>query len=68
MSNENNKPAATVSDRLLDGYDGDGSGPPPEFIEKMMRAAPPEVRERAAQWAKDREALGGQGADEKAGA
>lgn len=59
-----------VPDRLLDGYDG-GDSPPDEYIQKLMQSAPPEIRGRAAEWAKQRAAQGGDQeqqpqADEKA--
>lgn len=40
-----------VPHRLLDGYDG-GEAPDPSFIEKLMAGAPPELRARAAEFAK----------------
>lgn len=48
-----------VDHRLLDGYDG-GSAPPEAFIQGLLKSAPPEVQQRAKEWAVDREKLGGE--------
>jgi hypothetical protein len=49
-----------VEHRLLDGYDG-GEAPPPEFIEKLLASAPPEVQARAKAFATERSAAGSAG-------
>lgn len=53
-----------VPHHLLDGYDG-GSAPPPEFIQQLLASAPPEVKARAAEYAKQMGQQQG-GADEGA--
>lgn len=40
--------------RLFDGYDGDGNAPPESFIRQLMDGAPPEIRARAEEFAKER--------------
>lgn len=42
-----------VESRLLDGYDG-GNAPPPEFIQQLLASAPPEIRARAEEFARQR--------------
>lgn len=55
--------------RLFDGYDGGGERPEPGEAEAMelLKDAPPEVKARAEEWAKQRAAMSGKnGADEGA--
>lgn len=51
-----------VPHRLFDGYDGSESAPPDGYIAKLMASAPPEVKARAQEWAKQRQAAGGDAA------
>lgn len=51
---ENQDTIGGVQHRLLDGYDGDGQTPPPEFIQKLLEDAPPELRARAEKFAQER--------------
>lgn len=50
-----------VPHRLLDGYDG-GVAPPEEFMKKLLEGAPPEIKARAEEFAKQR--AGGKAAAE----
>lgn len=45
-----------IPDRLFDGYDCDGPQPSDEKIQQLLAAAPPEVRARAAEFARQLEA------------
>ena len=46
-----------VDPRLLDGYDG-GTAPSDEFVKNLLANAPPEVKARAEQFAKERASWG----------
>lgn len=42
-----------VDHKLLDGYDS-GNAPTPEFMQELMKNAPPEIQQRAKQFAEDK--------------
>lgn len=42
-----------VDHKLLDGYDG-GNAPTPEFMQELLKNAPPEVQARAKQFAEQK--------------
>ncbi len=43
-----------VPARLLDGYDG-GDSPPADFVAQLLAGAPPEIRARAEQFAREKQ-------------
>lgn len=53
MTNNDENSVGGVDARLLDGYDG-GNAPDPEFVKNLLDNAPPEVKARAEEFAKQR--------------